>query len=351
MAYTTINKSSDYFRTKIYTGNGTDDRDITWDESSNMQPDMLWSKRRDSADNHSIYDIVRGSGLELRTNTTDADLSRTNNIQALQTNGFQVGTDSQVNASGGTYVSWGWKANGAGVANTDGSISSTVSANTTSGFSIVSYSGNSTSGATVGHSLGTAPSTIIVKVLNEGTYNWNVYHKSLGATKTLKLNLTNAEQVSSIRWNDTEPTSSVFSLGNAGEVNETGKNYIAYCFAEKQGYSKFGSYTGNGSADGTFVYTGFKPAMVILKGSSIAENWWIYDNKRNTSNLVTRGLNPSTSGAELDYANPDQMNLDFLSNGFKLKSYDGALNGSGQTYIYMAFAEQPLVGDNPATAR
>jgi hypothetical protein len=233
-------------------------------------------------------------------------------------------------------------------ANTDGDISSTVSASTTSGFSIVSYTGNSTSGATVGHGLGTTPSTIIVKVLNEGTYNWNVYHQSLGATKTLKLNLTNAEQTYSIRWNDTEPTSSVFSLGNAGEVNETGKNYIAYCFADVQGFSKFGSYTGNGYADGTFVYTGFKPAFVITKRTDSTGNWLMYDNKRIGYNPSNYFLYTNLSNVE-DTSNSEW--LDLYSNGFKIRATSATVNGSGNSYIYMAFAEQPLVGDNPATAR
>jgi hypothetical protein len=214
----------------------------------------------------------------------------------------------------------------------------------------VSYTGNSTSGATVGHSLGTTPSTIIVKVLNEGTYNWNVYTKSLGATKTLKLNLTNAEQTSSsYSWNDTEPTSSVFSLGNAGEVNETGKNYIAYCFAEKKGFSKFGSYTGNGSTDGTFVYTGFKPAFVIVKKTSGADNWTMSDNKRQGYNSNQDSLYPNLSNAEVTTTNW----IDYFSNGFKLNRTDGAENGSGATYIYMAFASSPFTTSSgvPTTAR
>jgi hypothetical protein len=343
-----INKPDEYFNTVLYTGNGST-QSIT---GVNFQPDWVWIKNRSSVTNHEVADSVRGANKLLKPNDTDAEQSISTKITSFDSDGFGVGTDANVNGSGNSLVSWNWLAdNTSGSSNTDGSITSTVSANTTSGFSIVSYTGNSTSGATVGHSLGTTPSTIIVKVLNEGTYNWNVYTKSLGATKTLKLNLTNAEQTSSIRWNDTEPTSSVFSLGNAGEVNETGKNYIAYCFAEKKGFSKFGSYTGNGYADGTFVYTGFKPAFVIVKRTDTTNNWLMYDNKRDPDNLVGGLLFPNLSNAE-DIQTTANV-YDFTSNGFKARSTYVATNASGGTYIYMAFAENPLVGTNniPATAR
>jgi hypothetical protein len=269
MAYTTIKKPSDYFEPITFTASNASSNTVS---GMGFQPDLIWWKNREQTYPHFLYDVIRGTTKQLASNTTGAEETRDSTyLTSFNSDGFTTGTALAGDTSDG-IASWNWKANGAGSANTDGSISSTVSANTTSGFSIVSYSGNSTSGATVGHSLGTAPSTIIVKVLNESSYNWNVYHKSLGATKTLKLNLTNAEQTSSIRWNDTEPTSSVFSLGNAGEVNETGKNYIAYCFADVQGFSKFGSYTGNGYADGTFVYTGFKPAFVMVKVTRTANS-------------------------------------------------------------------------------
>ena len=342
-----IDKPTDYFNTVLYTGNGVDNRDIT---GLDFQPDMLWSKRRDSADNHSIYDIVRGSGLELRTQTTDADLSRTNNIQALQTNGFQVGDDSQVNASGGTYVSWGWSAGGAGVSNTDGSITSTVSANTTSGFSIVSYTGNATAGATVGHGVGSALDMIIVKK-RSSTGQWVVGHKAMDSTfdNFLFLDSTSAKGNADNVFNDTAPTSSLFSIGNAGDTNASGQTYIAYCFAEKKGFSKFGSYTGNGSADGTFVYTGFRPAMVIIKRTSGADRWAISDNKRDPDNPVIGELNPNDSVVEDTSSTP----FDFLSNGFKIRRTGNVFNGSGESYIYMCFAENPLVSSAgvPCTAR
>jgi hypothetical protein len=334
--------------TKLYTGNSST-QSIT---GVGFQPDFTWIKDRNDTGHHQLLDAVRGVTKYLSSNDTDAEATASNGLTAFNSDGFSLGDNTNYNNSSRIYASWNWKANGAGSSNTDGSITSTVSGNTTSGFSIVSYSGNSTSGATVGHSLGTAPSTIIVKVLNEGTYNWNVYHKSLGATKALKLNLTNAEQVTSARWNDTEPTSSVFSLGNAGEVNETGKNYIAYCFAEKTGYSKFGSYTGNGSTDGTFVYLGFKPAFVIIKrtDSGSSAGWLMFDNKRlgyngGNSFLEANG-NATESSAE---------RIDILSNGFKNRSTTQVNNASGGSYIFMCFAEAPLVGGTgagvPCTAR
>jgi hypothetical protein len=343
MAYTTIKKPSDYFNTKLYTGTGAT-QSIT---GVGFQPDWTWIKNRTQTDDHKIFDAVRGVTKVIKSNTTGAEGTDANTLTTFGTDGFTVGSDGGVNGSSEPLVSWNWLASNTTASNTDGSITSTVSANTTSGFSIVSYSGNSTSGATVGHSLGTTPSTIIVKVLNEGTYNWNVYHKSLGATKALKLNLTNAEQVTSARWNDTEPTSSVFSLGNAGEVNETGKNYIAYCFAEKQGFSKFGSYTGNGSTDGTFVYTGFKPAFIISKNiDDGTRNWNIFDNKRLGYNFDNERLYANLTNAE-----SSENVVDILSNGYKFRNTGTDYNASGQTFIYMAFAEEPLVGDNPCTAR
>ena len=228
-----------------------------------------------------------------------------------------------------------------------GSIQSNISPNTTSGFSIVKYTGTG-SNATIGHGLGAAPSMIIVKDLSEDNYDWMVYHQSLGATKYIRLNLTSSVSTSTT-WQDTAPTNQVFSVvSNSSDVNKSGNNFLAYCFAEKQGYSKFGSYTGNGNADGTFVYTGFKPAMVIYKKSSGAENWFIHDNKRQGFNPDNELLFPDLNNAE------GTLNrIDLLSNGFKATTSDGGINGSGATYIYMAFAENPITSSTgvPSTAR
>ena len=346
MAYTTINKSTDYFNTKLYSGTGSA-QDIT---GLDFQPDFNWIKRRNTTGSHRIQDAVRGSTKYLASNATDGEVDA-GDVDAFLSNGFSLDSGSTAyNASGSTYASWNWLANGAGSANTDGSINSTAtSANTTAGFSIVKYTGNQTSGATVGHGLGAVPKMIIVKNLND-TENWVVYHASLGNTKRLSLNLTEEETTDSAVWNNTTPTSSVFSLGNSDKSNNVNIPYIAYCFAEKTGYSKFGKYTGNGSTDGTFIYTGFKPAFVMWKNTTSAGYYWhTMDNKREPNNPAGLNLFPNLSNAENDYGDT----CDFVSNGFKFRTGSSGLNTNGQVYIYMAFAEAPLVGTNnvPCTAR
>jgi hypothetical protein len=350
MAYTTINKGSSYFNTILYTGTGAT-RSIT---GAGFQPDWVWIKERSaSASDHNLSDAVRGAGKALFSNTTGAEYDygtgTGGNLRSFDSDGFSLGTASQTNANGTTYASWNWKANGAGVSNNAGTISSTVSANTTSGFSIVSYTGNGTSGATVGHGLGVAPAFTIVKNRSTGGRNWQGFHQSLGNTKTHLLNSTEVPRTNAVFWNNTSPTSTLITLGNDADVNESGQTFIAYCFAEVKGYSKFGSYTGNGSTDGTFIYTGFKPAYIMIKVTSTADNWNVLDNKRD----------PENTGSEL-VLYPDLNNSegaavrgDFLSNGFKCRTTNVSVNASGATYIYAAFAENPLVGTNnvPATAR
>tara|TARA_R110000803_G_scaffold126244_1_gene193717 strand:+ start:657 stop:1688 length:1032 start_codon:yes stop_codon:yes gene_type:complete len=343
MAYTTINKSTDYFNTKLYTGNGSTNA-IT---GVGFQPDWIWIKSRSDTSNHRIYDYIRGGTKTLYSNLTNDEGTNSDAITSFNSDGFTLGGNAQSNGNGLSLASWNWKANGQGSSNTDGSINTTyTSVNTTAGFSIVSYTGNGTSGATVGHGLGVKPSMFIVKGRNIAE-QWEVYHTSLGATKNLSLDSTNAAATQSSRWNNTEPTTSVFSLGNSGATNNNGNTYIAYCFAEKKGYSKFGSYTGNGNADGTFVYTGFKPAFLIIKKTNAAKNWFLHDDKRLGYNPSNSYVNPNLSAAE--YAGTD---LDIVSNGFKMKSTGGGHNENGHTYIYMAFG-QSLVGSNnvPCTAR
>ena len=352
MAYTTINKSTEHFNTKLYTGNGSA-RTIT----TGMQPDLNWIKRRNQVDNHWWTDSVRGATKYIGSNRTNAEATETTAVTGITSTGFTLGADTnqgEVNANTYTYCSWNWKANGAGSANTDGSISSTVSANTTSGFSIVSYTGTGSAG-TVGHGLGSTPKMIIFKD-RSNVNGWHTYHSSFAnATDLLLLDTTNALYTANNYINNTRPTSSVFSLGNTAGTNGSSANYIAYCFAEKQGYSKFGSYVGTGRADnmGPHIYTGMKPSFVMIKRASGTGGWFMFDNKRDTFNLTSRSLQADTSGAENNYTADDTMNLDILSNGFKLKSTDGAVNSSGSTYIYMTFAEAPIVGSNnvPCTAR
>lgn len=337
-----INKPSDYFNTILWTGDGTDDRSIS---GVGFQPDWVWLKQRNGTNYHTSFDVVRGATKRIFPNASEAEDTNADSLQTFETDGFQVGTNGGVNGTGNTFASWNWLAGGTAVSNTDGSITSSVSASITSGFSIVSWSGSGATG-TIGHGLGTEPSVIIPKCRTQ-TADWYSYWKPLGNGNAVRLNTTDASAATGI-WNSTSPTSSVFSVINNTVVNQSGHTYVAYCFAEKQGFSKFGSYTGNGNADGTFVYTGFKPAFVIQKNTSATQGWQLQDNKRLGYNGANKLLQPHDSAAESDV-----NRIDMLSNGFKVRTTDAGQNSSGQSYIYMAFAEQPLVGTNniPATAR
>ena len=322
-----IDKPSDYFNTLLYTGNGGT-LNVT---GVGFAPNWVWLKRRDSTGNHYEFDTVRGATQRLLPNLTAADAADSNTLSAFGSDGFTVKSEADINASSGTFVSWNWK--------------ETADA----GFDIVAYTGNG-SNRTISHSCGAIPKMIIIKD-RDADDNWNVYTAPTGNDSHMHLNLTNAASGSSSYWNDTTPTSSVFSLGSNSAVNANGNNFIAYCFAEKQGYSKIGSYTGNGNANGTFVYTGFKPAMVIIKQSSGADNWVIYDNKRDGFNGDTHALFPNNSDGQTT-----DVDIDLVSNGFKIVRASGRVNASGETHIYMAFAENPFVtstGNNsiPGTAR
>ena len=344
MAYTTIKKPSDYFNTKLYTGNSTT-LSVT---GVGFQPDWTWIKDRTSAgDDHALYDVVRGATKRIRSNQTDAENTQSTGLTSFDSDGFTVGTNGASNGNGDTFVSWNWLASNTTASNTDGSITSTVSANTTSGFSIVSYTGTGSSGATIGHGLGVAPKMIIAKNRSIAS-NWLVYNYSMSANGdyALFLDSTSAKDNTQDYWGDTTPTSSVFTVGSRQEANGSGNNIIAYCFAEVKGFSKFGSYTGTSNFDGPFIYLGFKPAFVLIKRTD-SNNWWhIFDNKRDEFNLTDKVLYPNASNAEATIVLGD-----IVSNGFKLRQADADVNGSGASYIYMAFAEEPLVGDNPATAR
>ena len=345
MAYSSITKPGDYFNTKLYTGNGST-QSIT---GVGFQPDWVWSKSRTEARGHNLNDVVRGSTKWLGSNDTSAELTVATGVTSFDSDGFSLGSSADFNNNTQNYVSWNWLAGGSASSNTDGSITSSVSANTTSGFSIVSYSGNGTSGATVGHGLGSTPKMIIARKRNT-TENWIVYNEAIGNSNILLLNTTAASTADNI-WTSS-PTSSVFSIHSADGINGSGGTYIAYCFAEKKGFSEIGSYVGNGNTNGTFVYTGFKPAFTIIKRTDSAENWHIFDNKRDTSNPTNTDLRPNLSNAETSGSFSD---MDFLSNGFKFYNSDNDYNAADATYIYMAFAENPLVanvsGGLPATAR
>jgi len=279
---------------------------------------------------------------QLESNTTTAETTETTGLTAFGTTGFTIGALAQMNTSAATYVGWQWKGGGTAVSNTSGSITSTVSAGATQGFSVVTYTGNNTAGATIGHGLGVSPSMIIVKK-RSAVSDWPVYHSSLGATGELVLNSTTAFITITGVWNNTAPTSSVFSVGGgsasgSADVNTSGATFVAYCFAAVAGYSAFGSYTGNGSADGPFVFTGFRPRWVMIKNASDGtRSWYVYDSSRNTYNVAGSYLLPNSSGAEGSTAA-----MDFLSNGFKIRESATYANGSGNTIIYAAFAEVPF---------
>ena len=350
MAYTTINKATDNFNTVLYTGDGTSSNAIT---GVGFAPDFLWSKARNGANAHILVDSVRGATKVLHSSATTAEQTCNANqdMISLDSDGFTVGTPTQflgTNTNGTTVASWNWKAGGTAVSNTDGTITSSVSANTTSGFSIVSYTGTGVA-ATVGHGLGVTPKMVITKSRSTAT-NWPVYHASYTSGAGALDESTAFSGSFSDYWN-TNPTSSVVNIGTTNGANKSGDNIIMYAFADVQGYSKFGSYTGNGNADGTFVYTGFKPAYVMLKVTSANNNWIEFDNKRSSFNLMDDFISPDINDAETT-GNANNR-IDMLSNGFKMRGSGSAVNISGGTFIYMAFAEAPIVGTNniPATAR
>jgi hypothetical protein len=352
VAYTTIDDPSAYFQTALYTGNGTSTNAITNDGNSDLQPDWLWLKARSIVADHIIFDSTRGTNKRISTNTTSAEETQAF-YSSFDSDGFTLGdSNANVNQNGTTYVTWQWKANGGTTSsNTDGSITSTVQANTTAGFSIVTYTGTG-SNATVGHGLGSAPNWLIVK--SRGNADpWNNLVDDIGADETLEFNTFN---MGTGVWNTTRPTSTVFSIGTNNGVNRSSGTFVAYCFAEKQGYSKFGKYVGNGDAtNGPFVYTGFKPSWIMQKNiSSNGNDWYMWDVKRalDSQGYVNRNdkyLQANSTGVQSTGAG-----FDFLSNGFRPVSTNaGYINTSGSTYIYFAFAEHPFVSSKgvPTTAR
>lgn len=358
MAYATINKGSSYFNTITYTGTGSSNS-LT---GVGFQPDWVWIKQRSGATWHNLYDVLRGTTKALATNDNGADDTRSTGLTAFNSDGFTVGSDNNANGSSNTYVAWNWLANGAGVSNTQGSITSTVSSNTTNKFSIFTYTGTGASVTTVGHGCSSEPKFVIVKN-RSSTGAWVTYHTGAQAGLTLPnqasliLNGTNASANPASGGylsdgyfsNVTSTTITLRDVNNANNVNTNGNNYIGYAFADVKGFSKFGSYTGNGNADGTFVYTGFKPALVLQKTTSTTSDWNIVDNKRSTYNVNNLRLNPNTSSAESTSPNY----CDLLSNGFKFRASSSGINGSGETNIYAAFAENPFVltDGTPVTAR
>ena len=346
MAYTTINDPSAHFQTKVFTGDGNDNRAITNDGNSNLQPDWIWFKNRSTTNSHNLLDSSRGITKKLEgTNNTNAEGTTSTRLTSFDTDGFTVRTDPSVNGNGNNIVAWQWKANGGTTAsNSDGSVASTVQVNNTAGFSIVTYSGDGNGNFTVGHGLNSAPDFLVVK-RRGSTSNWYAWHKHLtSGSYVFYLNATNAQASEGTIWNGTAPTSSVFTIGTDANIKAS-DTYVAYCFTSIKGYSKFGTYTGNASADGQFVYTGFKPAWLMTKRISGSGQWSINDIPRHPFNVLDRTLLANQDSAETTSSN---YSTDFLSNGFKLRTADDAVNDG--TYVYLAFAEQPFVATNNAVA-
>lgn len=334
----TVPNGASYMAATLYTGTGATQTITNTVGSVSFTPDFVWLKARSTANSHLLADIVRGSTKVLLSNDTAAEITDAN-YTTFVSGGFSVsGTGNEINNSGKAYVAWNWKAGGTAVSNTNGTITSSVSVNTTSGCSVVTYTGTGVAG-TIGHGLGVAPSIIIVKS-RSAVGAWPAYHTSLGNGSNLVLNTTAASASSATIWNATSPTSSVFSVGINTDSNTITVTYVAYCFTPIKGFSAFGSYTGNGSTDGPFVYLGFRPRYLMLKITTTAGYYWmIKDASRDPYNTTSHELYANVNDAEYTASS---YQLDFLSNGFKIKSAGQALNGSGDTYIYMAFAENPF---------
>mgnify|MGYP003628749239 CR=1 FL=1 len=344
--YTTIDDSGLYFNTKLYTGTGSS----LANTGVGFQPDWVWIKGRSGATEHVLTDSVRGVTKELSSDDTGAEETVAQGLTAFGSDGFTVGTDGSYNTSSATYTSWNWKAGTTSGIVTNASTDITPSAysfNQTAGFNVFKFTGAGNSGDTVAHGLGAIPEFIIIKVTGT-THGWITYHGALGGTKNLNLETSNGAATAISRWNNTNPDSVNITLGNSNNVNGASTEYICYAFSGKQGYSKFGEYTGNGNAAGPFVYTGFKPAFLMCKRTDDASEWSMFDNKRNTFNVVNHHVY-----ADLPNAEGDDDDLDFTANGFKFRRDAGNTNGSGATYIYAAFAEAPFVNSNgvPCNAR
>ena len=328
MAYTTIDDPSAYFKVQNYIGTGSSNAVTFNDTDTDMQPDFVIIKDRDSGSNsHVTTDAIRGVNKILFTDSDSQELTDANRVSSYNSDGFTVGTDGSTNTNTNPYVAWCWKES------------------TTAGLDIIDYDGSG-SNATVSHNLSAVPKTIWVKEYSNNT-NWAIYHQGAGNTNFLKLN-DNAAVEDTDNWQDTDPTSSVFSIGSGGQTNNSGRDYIAYCFTGKQGFSKFGKYTGNGNADGAYVHLGFRASLIILKRTGASDHWWIHDNKRGGYNGNNKVLYTNIANAE-----SDSTSIDILSNGFKIRTTDSGYNPSGANMVYMAWADAPFVNSNgvPCNAR
>ena len=357
MAYTTIDNPELFFQTKLYTGNGGT-LAVTLDGDENMQPDFVWLKDRDGTNGHFLYDSARTATKELNSETVQAEQTKSGGLTAFDSNGFTLGDYSGTNGNTVNHVAWNWKV-GTSFTNdasstSIGDIDSAGRVSTDAGISLCTWTGNGSNSQTVKHGLSTAPEFIFTKARGQGTYGWVTYDAINGAGKYLTLNNTHGAVSDTGMWSNTAPTSSVFSLSNGGNTVATNPNTItmmAWCFHSVKGYSKIGSYSGNGSTDGPFIYTGFKPSFYLWKRTNGASNWFIVDNKRDAFNETDAGLFPDSNAAES--IGNGYNGVDFLSNGIKVRQANSDINNSSGTYLFMAFAENPFVNSNgiPNNAR
>ena len=327
-AYTTIDNPELYFQADLYTGNGSNGNAKTFDGDEDMQPNVVWIKSRSAAENQHIFDSIRGANKRLLTNTTGTEFDDSSNLQSFDSNGFTLGTADGINKNNATFVAWCWKESA------------------TAGFDILTFEGNSTDDTDISHNLSAVPHWIICRNIDSAK-DWCVYHhKNTSAPETdlLVLNTTAATSDSNDKWSDEAPTSSVFTVGDSSQLNASGDTSIAFLWSEKQGYSKFGTYEGNNNASGPYIFLGFKPAWFMTKKSNGSKDWNIYDNKRSDSG----GGNPNDQYLEANNAAAEQsgQDVDFLSTGVKIRSTSSEVNGDDNTFIYMAFAESPLVNSN-----
>ncbi|BAR14007.1 hypothetical protein [uncultured Mediterranean phage uvMED] len=344
MAYTTIDDPTIYFNTKLYAGNGSTNAQT----GVGFQPDWVWIKNRSASDHHALYDSVRGANEFLSSSRTNiAETTQSDGLMSFNSDGFTVGADGGVNTNSNNFVAWNWKASGSTATNTDGNVNTTISANTTAGFSIISADPGSTSGElTLGHGLGTVPTMLIWRNRETAGQNWQVFHQATGTALTI-LNSSAAKNTDVTFWNT--HTTTLFKMTT--HMYAQNKDFIGYCFSDRKGFSKFGSYLGSGSTSvGGFIHTGFKPAMVILKRTDSAASWLMFDNKRDIDNVVTHRV--YANGADAEDSDTGSA-IDFLSNGFKNRSTDSSTNATNGTYIYLAFAESPFTNSSgvPNNAR
>ena len=357
MAFTTIDDPESFFQVKLYTGDASTTQAQTLDGTTDMQPDMIWIKQRNGTNNNMLADAVRGANNKFNTNTNAGNDTGTTSLKAFSSDGFSVGSNTEAGASS-NYAAYCWKAGTTSGINTTGAdiTPSAYSFNQTSGISIIQYTGNSSTDQQIAHGLGAVPHFIMCKVFDaDNPQNWDVYHhKNTSAPETDYLNLNDngatADSVS--RWQDTAPTSVLFTVGDAGAVNQTGDTIMGYLFSEKRGFSRFGSFVGNGSNDGPFLWCGFKPAWFMSKRSDAAASWNVWNHKSNPHNVSDKlhyadGGDAENTTAQATYA------IDFLSNGIKMRGYRADTNTSGAVHIWAAFAEAPFVNSNgvPCNAR